>query len=1056
VPSDADAHSGFELNNAEIETALQTGEHAGLLEDYFGPEAYLELTRLAREAASRRVRGGPAVWIVPGLMGTKLGRRRTIRLFDDVVWFDPIDVALGKLDDLILPAGKKLRTLGVMLIAYLKLKLRRGRAGYDAEFYEYDWRLSIDKSGDQLKADLSARDGESVSLVAHSMGGMVARWALQHGAKCRRLIMLGTPNFGSFAPVQALRATYPVVRKVGALDQRRTAEELARDVFSSFDGLTQLLPFRERFSDLDLFDLDVWPKEGPIAGLRPRPEVLKHADRIQEELNAGRKKLGDNVFIIAGVERTTTIGAKVEQGEFVYERSPAGDGTVPLHFAELPEAAKHYYVEEDHGSLPNNAVVTRAVLDLLDRGTTDVLPSTYTGTRRAPASSVRDAELRVDPYPNRRGGTLSQRELRHLLEEVASPDARAEPAPAMAPGGAPLPTAASAATEGPLVAAGYRHPFDRVVVGRRRQHRVDIRFALGDITSADSRAVALGIFSDVAPTGAARAIDQRLGGAITEISRRRMFSAGVGEVFILPTGRHPIGADVITFIGLGAFDRFNEEVLQTAAENVLRTFVNTRVEEFATVLFGAGSGERPSTALQHLMTGFFRGLRDADHDHHFRRIVVCERDAERYVQLKEELYRLSSTALCHDVEITFDEVTLPPPLEAPPVARRRTAGRDDPVYLIVRRESPVRNGAQDSSFDVRSAVLTAGAKATVVTGLKSVAADKFRALRDRIVKSEKLDFGELGTDLSDLLLSDEVRTVMSSQRKPVPGTEEATSPHLIIVHDAQMSQVPWETMAFASREGANAAVWYPAAEQGISRRYAAENLSVAKWLEDRVLDGVLNVLLVVNPTEDLPGADREGKRVAQMFQALRGCTLDQLTHGDATRPALLSAFRSGKYDVVHYAGHAFFDERTPERSGILCHNEVPLSGADLSGLSNLPTLMFFNACESGRVRGERGRKQKDKQTHLRDSVGLAEAFMRGGIANFLGTYWPVEDAAADIFAEAFYTQILDGVRIGAAIQTARRAVRENNSRDWADYIFYGSHDFVLKEVQREVEGGIEP
>jgi hypothetical protein len=124
VPGDADAHSAFELNNAEIETALQTGEHAGLLEDYFGPEAYLELTRLAREAASRRVRGGPAVWIVPGLMGTKLGRRRTIRLFDDVVWFDPIDVALGKLDDLILPAGKKLRTLGVMLIAYLKLKLR--------------------------------------------------------------------------------------------------------------------------------------------------------------------------------------------------------------------------------------------------------------------------------------------------------------------------------------------------------------------------------------------------------------------------------------------------------------------------------------------------------------------------------------------------------------------------------------------------------------------------------------------------------------------------------------------------------------------------------------------------------------------------------------------------------------------------------------------------------------------------------------------------------------------------------------------------------------------
>lgn len=1053
MATDADAHSGFELNNVEIETALQTGEHAGLLEDYFGPENYLELTRLAREAATRRVRGGPPVLIIPGLMGTKLGRRRTI-LFDDVVWFDPVDVAVGKLDELILPAGARLRTLGVMLIAYLKLKLRLSRAGYDADFYEYDWRLSLDKLGDLLKAELAARGGESVSLVAHSMGGMVARWALQHGAKCRRLIMLGTPNFGSFAPVQALRGSYPVVRKVGALDQTRTAEELARDVFSTFDGLTQLLPFRERFTEVDLFDLDTWPKEGPIPGLHPRPDVLEQADRIQEELNAGRKKLGENIFVIAGVDQMTTVGAKVEQGEFIYEQSSAGDGTVPLHFAELPEARQHYYVVESHGSLPNNAVVARAVLDLLDREKTEVLASTYTGTRRASASTVREAELRVDPYGNRRGGALSQRELRHLLEEVAAPDAQAEPAPAGGAGGVPMPPTAPATTaEG--ASAGYRHPFERVVVGRRRQHRVDIRFALGDITSADARAVALGLFSDVAPTGAARAVDVLLNGAITELSRRRMFSAGVGEVFIMPTGRHPIGADVITFVGLGTFDRFNEEVLQTAAENVVRTFINTRVEEFATVLFGAGSGERPATALQHLMTGFFRGLRDADHDHHFRRIVVCELNPDRYLQLKEELYRLSSTALCHDVEITFDETTLPPPLEAPPLSRRRSSGRDDPVYLIVRREGVGTNGGGGGGpdFDVRSAVLTAGAKATVVTGLKRVHGAEFAKLRDRIVASRKVDFGKLGTDLGQLLLSDEVCTVLSSQRKIVPGSADAKSPHLVVVHDAQMSQVPWETVAFSSPGGPDVGPWYPASEQGVSRRYAAENLSVAKWLEERVLDGVLNVLLVVNPTKDLDGADKEGKRISSLFADLRGATIDQLSHSDATRPALLSAFRSGKYDVIHYAGHAFFDEQSPERSGVLCHNKVPLTGADLSGLSNLPTLLFFNACESGRVRGEHGKKEKDKPTHLRDSVGLAEAFMRGGIANFLGTYWPVGDDAASIFAEGFYTQILDGVRIGTAIQTARRAVRDNGSPDWADYVFYGSHDFVLKEVVREPEAG---
>jgi hypothetical protein len=43
--ADLDGHSEFELKNEAVETALQTGEHAGLLEDYFGPEQYAELRR---------------------------------------------------------------------------------------------------------------------------------------------------------------------------------------------------------------------------------------------------------------------------------------------------------------------------------------------------------------------------------------------------------------------------------------------------------------------------------------------------------------------------------------------------------------------------------------------------------------------------------------------------------------------------------------------------------------------------------------------------------------------------------------------------------------------------------------------------------------------------------------------------------------------------------------------------------------------------------------------------------------------------------------------------
>src|SRR5690606_19010171 len=113
--------------------------------------------------------------------------------------------------------------------------------------------------------------------------------------------------------------------------------------------------------------------------------------------------------------------------------------------------------------------------------------------------------------------------------------------------------------------------------------------------------------------------------------------------------------------------------LQTAAENLLRTFVRARVEEFSTVLFGGGSGASPASGLRNLLIGFLRGLRDADRDHQFRRIVLCENDPARYTELKEELFRLSSTALCEDVELTFDEVVLRPALVAAPTRQPRAA-----------------------------------------------------------------------------------------------------------------------------------------------------------------------------------------------------------------------------------------------------------------------------------------------------------------------------------------------------------------------------------------------
>jgi CHAT domain-containing protein len=162
----------------------------------------------------------------------------------------------------------------------------------------------------------------------------------------------------------------------------------------------------------------------------------------------------------------------------------------------------------------------------------------------------------------------------------------------------------------------------------------------------------------------------------------------------------------------------------------------------------------------------------------------------------------------------------------------------------------------------------------------------------------------------------------------------------------------------------------------------------------------------------------------------------------ATRARLLNDFRSGAYDVLHYAGHAHFDPQQPGHSGIICAGGDTLSGADLARLESLPALVFFNACETGRLRGATPHRHLRRSLAITD--GLAEAFLRGGVANYLGTYWPVGDEAALAFSAALYARIVDGEPLGVAVYQARAAVRASRSCDWADYMHYGNHEFAIK------------
>jgi hypothetical protein len=76
--------------------------------------------------------------------------------------------------------------------------------------FSYDWRLSNIINADRLKAFIDSRvkNGKSVDIIAHSMGGLIARVYVQRlggGSRVKNLIMLGTPHLGSAKIFERLR-----------------------------------------------------------------------------------------------------------------------------------------------------------------------------------------------------------------------------------------------------------------------------------------------------------------------------------------------------------------------------------------------------------------------------------------------------------------------------------------------------------------------------------------------------------------------------------------------------------------------------------------------------------------------------------------------------------------------------------------------------------------------------------------------------------------------------------------------------------------------------------
>lgn len=390
-----------------------SGDAERVLRTHFGDDKF---ERMQASAANVTTAPAGSVIMLPGILGSELHEG------DEIIWMDVWSIIKGDFDQLqVRPDGSSVKTIEApsMLKKYYGEMLTSLMQKWNVIAFPYDWRLDIRDSAKKLKAtvDASLQTGDRLVFVAHSMGGLVVRSFLQQFPdqwnRVDRFIMMGTPNFGSFAIPLLYNGLNQVMKFISWLDQTYYMDQLLQFA-KMFVGTYQMLPFAGKSPDAEqLLNPAIY------GNLNPPQGRFDNAKAFQWEMTATLQLA--KMSYIAGFNRNTADGIadwNKLQSNSGYRRTLAGDGTVPHSLGLIPDVTA-YFVDEEHSALPANRSVIGAVQDLLTSGTTSVLPT------QVPAIATATQELL---HTERLASATADETRAHLLagivklQKIAHPD----------------------------------------------------------------------------------------------------------------------------------------------------------------------------------------------------------------------------------------------------------------------------------------------------------------------------------------------------------------------------------------------------------------------------------------------------------------------------------------------------------------------------------------------------------------------------------------------------------------------------------------------------------
>lgn len=1022
-----------------------TAEEQGVLVTHLGRERFERMQALASDAVRSR---GPAakrgnVVVIHGILGAELSSTAKADGLLEKIWLDYFQLFLGRFNrfrlndagDAEVDPQVTVGATGMLKKYYGEIILLLQRDWNVCEFW-FDWRKDLRVSAAQLAAKTGAVFGADAPfhIVAHSMGGLVARSFIRQNRERwknggGRLIMLGTPNYGSFVVPQIITGLEGIIRKIALVDTHNSVADIAA-IANSFPGSYQLLPSPEKLPKLEaLYDAATW---GKFKGVRQ--EHLTSARKFQAEIADAPT---DGYVYVAGFGQATlaNITDLARVGEkSAYTTTMAGDGRVP-HTLGLLDGVPAYYVFEAHAQLPMNASVQRVMNDLLRTGECD-LPKEAPVSRgeermsaaEAAAAAEDEAELAaiVAQTQGARGASRSVQQEQELAARAEDLLVRGWLSTDTAPR-----TGAVEAQAAPP---------------REEIPEIAIEVRLESITDADADVIGGGVYIGVRPDGAISALDDAVtasyrGAApkpeerlITQMLERGVIHGGLGQPFLLPDPRDP--KRLIVIIGMGAPGRFGVPECTVLARELTWTLGKIKRAHLATVLIGSGVGNlRTTDAVDAWLRGIRRALVGTRPDERLKRVTFIELDAEKVLYLDDAI-RAAQKDLAGKLDVKYDGVADRESIVARAIAEKQAAMQKEFERLRTNTEPQTASvpARMTVTFDVeRGAYFFGAITSTAAVPEREIPLDR------KLVEEASQRIANQTAVASQLKSGDFLRKLLVPRdfRDQLQGAEP-----LVVLVDRITARTPWEMVVRGELDENQKADAGRDAFLGIARGLTRQlRTTFAPPPEPPPpVQPVLRVLLVADPAPDmpLPGAQREGMELRTLFEAAGGRVqvTPLLGPGRATRYSVLEAVMQGDFDVLHFAGHCTFNAEEPAKSGWIFGKDDFLSANELNRIDRVPRFVFSNACESGVT---------PDSANLSLGPSFAEAFFLRGVTNFVCTAWPVNDTAALEFARALYTSLLGGAFMHLAMQQARLAIADKpfGAGTWGAYQHYGNPYYRL-------------